>query len=132
MDGKSMVPILQKRCETVLYFPSSVDFPRQIQIQGRSTIVGKLNTRAGLCLCRTAPRNDFLIEYTGLSAWPHGPKPWDSHSKASKRVNDSPNNTFRGLRIFAGNFGLGTSDLAFVQYTTSEDWNYETPYHHEL
>jgi hypothetical protein len=91
-----------------------------------------LNTRAGLCLCRTAPRNDFLIEYTGLSAWPHGPKPWDSHSKASKRVNDSPNNTFRGLRIFADDFGLGTSDLAFVQYTTSEDWNYETPYHHEL
>ena len=40
-------------------------------------------------------RPDVLIEYTGLSDWPKGPKPWDSHTKASKRVNDSPNNTFR-------------------------------------
>ena len=37
------------------------------------------------------------------------------------------NNTFRGLRSF-----VGTQDLAFVQYTTSEDWMYETPYHEEL
>ena len=37
------------------------------------------------------------------------------------------NNTFRGLRSF-----VGTQDLAFVQYTTSEDWMYERPYHEEL
>jgi len=89
---------------------------------------------------------------TGLSDWPKGPKPWDSHTKQSKRVNDSrarstlvsavgsqhyypqadarccaANNTFRGLRSF-----VGTQDLAFVQYTTSEDWMYERPYHEEL
>ena len=37
----------------------------------------------------SAPRTDFLLEYTGLSDWPKGPKPWNSHTKQSKRVNDS-------------------------------------------
>ena len=93
-----------------------------------------------------------MLADTGLSDWPKGPKPWDSHTKQSKRVNDSrarstlvsavgsqhyypqadarccaANNTFRGLRSF-----VGTQDLAFVQYTTSEDWMYERPYHEEL
>ena len=30
-----------------------------------------------------------MLADTGLSDWPKGPKPWDSHTKQSKRVNDS-------------------------------------------
>ena len=44
-------------------------------------------------------------------------QPWDSScgGKGCKRVNDSPNNTFRGLRIFADDYSLGSADVAFVQ-----------------
>ena len=39
----------------------------------------------------------------------------------------------QGLRIFEGSeYGLASNNLAFVEYTTSEDWFYQTPYHHEL
>jgi hypothetical protein len=64
---------------------------------------------------RRAPRDDFLIEYTGLSDWPKGPKPWDCARNDPRgragcsRVNDSPNNTFRGLRIFADDYSLGSA-----------------------
>jgi N-acetylglucosamine-6-sulfatase len=100
----------------------------------KSVLLQTNETAAVISATSRESRPDVLIEYTGLSTWPKGPKPWNSVTdKRSKRVNDSPNNTFRGLRIFDGSpYSLNSNNLAFVEYTTSDDWNYDRPYHHEL
>ena len=62
-------------------------------------------------------RDAFLIEYSGLSAWPN----------QGGRINDCPNNTWRALRVFGND-----TNMLFAQLTSVDDYYYNTPNWHEL
>jgi N-acetylglucosamine-6-sulfatase len=64
-------------------------------------------------------RSVYPIEYYSLVDWPK--------SEWKHRINDSPNNTYRALRILNT-----THDLLYSETTVVSDWWFEQPYHYEL
>jgi N-acetylglucosamine-6-sulfatase len=60
-------------------------------------------------------RDAYPIEFFSLVDWGSG------------RLTDSPNNTYRALRI-----RNASRNLLFVQTTNVIDWHFQRPYHHEL
>jgi len=62
-------------------------------------------------------RSAFLLEFSGLRNWP----------KAGSRINDSPNNTWRALRIVEP-----TTDWLYAEWTTVADYDYDHVRWYEL
>ena len=65
-------------------------------------------------------RSEFPIEYFPVSDWPRSMPP-------KKRLDDSPNNSFRALRIVNT-----THSMLFSEHTQLSDWEFEAPYLHQL
>eukprot|EP01043_Picozoa_sp_COSAG02_P062639 COSAG02_NODE_8691_length_2478_cov_2.289617_3_plen_254_part_00 len=87
-------------------------------------------------------RAEYLLEFTGMTGWPKGEGP-DGACIAGgcHRLNDCPNNTYRGLRVVTpdnrsyGSYidsslpGLG-KNILFTEFTSAEDWHYHSPNFH--
>jgi hypothetical protein len=73
--------------------------------------------------CTEVPwRQHFLFEYYPIQNFETA-----AQIAAGARVNDSPDNTFRALRIHND-----THDLVYAEVTTLKDWWFEAVLHYEL
>jgi arylsulfatase A-like enzyme len=109
MDGRSFAPLLMANAATAVSdYDTAIATPRADTGTATRT---DANASAGAAVAASNnDRSEFLIEFTGLTAWPHGYGANGScKADGCKRINDCPNNTYRALRVVSNDAYMGPS-----------------------
>ena len=95
-------------------------------VAGRGGGLGRTSNSNSTSSNSTGLRAEYLLEFAALTNWPNAEAPV-GHCPGGKcaRLNDCPNNTYRGLRIVTSEdyMGLGLGgNLLFTEFTSADDW----------
>lgn len=143
MDGRSFLPlVLGSQSTGSVADGGKVSVPppacKPDPCNGHGVCIKPLNPQ---CFCNTGYEGDRCEKCAqGFQGWPSCERvPWRTEylfeyypilnfaKNKTKRINDSPENTFRGLRVLNA-----THNFLYGEITTLKDWHFKKIEHYEL